>query len=285
MKVCFSCPMARPVFEPAQAGPFGGSEVRALIFAQGLAARGAQVHVVVESHAPLAPQRVGDCLLHYRPVPPPLPRWHDEPSRWRRYRQWPIVTLRRGLRSLGKRLPGLAAKPTPLPLVLAGIAAEVYACFGVHGHAASVIATARRKGRPSVLFLASDTDLAAEYQAGTSVRNAYGQTAAECRFAIENASRILAQTRSQQLLLRERFGRGSTLIRNPVFQPKAQAPAAADRNIDVLWIGRADTFSKRADLALEVARRCPQLRFTLVMNPRDRHVDQQLRALFLRMRP
>jgi glycosyltransferase involved in cell wall biosynthesis len=67
------------------------------------------------------------------------------------------------------------------------------------------------------------------------------------------------------------------VIRNPIVIPDcALSRAFSEQAPSVLWIGRADCFSKRADLAIELACRCPRLRFTLIMNPRDSRIYRQL---------
>jgi len=49
--------------------------------------------------------------------------------------------------------------------------------------------------------------------------------------------------------------------------PAPGSPQQASR--PVLWIGRAEAIHKRPMQAVEIARRVPELRFLLVMNPRD----------------
>jgi glycosyltransferase involved in cell wall biosynthesis len=277
IRICFSSPMARPVFEPSVAGPFGGSELRAFTFATVLAQQGLHVDVVVQAHGRPAPCQVHGVQIWYQHLPSPLPRWRDEPHGARRLLRTPWATARRLARSLYKRWQGDRIDLPQFDRLLAGIRADVYACFGVHQHAASVIHTASKLYRPSLLLLASDTDLSDQYRPVCRGRNAYRQRADVCYFALRQATVVVAQTTAQQRLLWQRFGRRAVLIRNPLPPVDPQSPAPADaRWTDVLWIGRADDFSKRADLAIELARRCRQLSFTLIMNPRDRPAYQQL---------
>jgi glycosyltransferase involved in cell wall biosynthesis len=269
--------MARSVFEPACSGPFGGSEVRAFAFATGLARQDLQVQVVVDAHRPPAAHRVEGVRLSYRPLPDELPRLRDEPSRVRRWCRTPRATLCRLTRSVQKRWGRVPSDRPHFDPYLARANADVYCAFGVHQHAASVVHTAARLGRPSVLLLASDTDLAEAYRPESIQLNAYGQRADVCYFALRQATWIVAQTTHQQQLVQQRFGRNATVIRNPLPPTECVLPALVGGcRADVLWIGRADRFSKRADLAIELARRCPDLRFTLIMNPRDVRVHQQL---------
>lgn len=286
LRVCFSCPMARPVFEPQSPGPFGGSEVRSWLFANGLAKARCDVHVVVETHERLAPRQVGSVTMHYRRLPAPRKRWRDISGRWQRIAAVPQLVGQRLWRSLEKRWSHHSAWPQHMP-ELTDVAADVYVAFGVHEHAANVVWSAQSMQRPSVLMLASDTDVSTEYvsnKGDAARRNAYRQRTDVCRFALDQATLIVAQTETQRRALQDRFGRDSTLIRNPIeiasIQSTAVGPAvaastSADR-YDVLWLGRADRFSKRADLIVRLARECPQVRFLIVMNRRDPHVYAEL---------
>jgi glycosyltransferase involved in cell wall biosynthesis len=275
MRICFSCPMAQPVFEPHVKTPFGGSEVRAFYFSTGLVALGHDVHLLVQTHGETRPRTMNGVQLNYERLPKPLMRRHDFGSTWEYACRWPEVTARRSVRSLRK---WFSRRPEPGPRFLsqlAAIPADLYACFGVHRHAADVIFTAGSLGKPAVLLLASDTDLDPAYALPASAPNHYGQPASLCSYALRQATGIVAQTAAQQALLAERFGREATVIRNPFAVPMA-ADGDLGRRSQVLWIGRADTFSKRADLAIELARQCPQLPFHLVMNRRNPRVYESL---------
>jgi glycosyltransferase involved in cell wall biosynthesis len=90
------------------------------------------------------------------------------------------------------------------------------------------------------------------------------------------------QTEQQARLLAERFGRQGTVIENPfdvewwaqrlAEPPPATLPAPGF----VLWVGRADRFHKRPQLALEIAEACPHLRFVLIVEPRNPAVERAL---------
>ncbi|MBI2855210.1 MAG: glycosyltransferase family 4 protein [Chloroflexi bacterium] len=81
---------------------------------------------------------------------------------------------------------------------------------------------------------------------------------------IRKASCIVAQTRHQQAMLRDTFGRNSVLIKNicPVPQeiPKAIEPPV------VLWVATVRRL-KRPELFFELARQIPQARFQMVGGP------------------
>jgi glycosyltransferase involved in cell wall biosynthesis len=85
----------------------------------------------------------------------------------------------------------------------------------------------------------------------------------------------------QQRSLMQDWGIASHLIRNPIQLRHVPCdegwfPAARRTSPYVLWVGRADRFSKRGDLCLELARRCPEQSFVVVMNRGDRSEFDEL---------
>ena len=75
------------------------------------------------------------------------------------------------------------------------------------------------------------------------------------------------QTQTQLDHLKSRFARDGHLIRNPIDTHARVEPSG--NHPFVLWIGRADRDSKRADICLDIARKCPELTFVVVMNETD----------------
>lgn len=281
MKIGFSLPMARPIFEPAVERPFGGSEVRGYRFATGLAALGRSVDVLLDASQSQPSQSIDGVNVHYRFVPEAVKSWREQPTLMRRLAAWPISKVRRVNRRLVRWCrAGKTPLGEPLDDALAKIDANLWACFGVHEHAAQVIRYAKQNQLPSILLLASDTDLSPAYASGDETQeNAYGQNSADCLYAITNASAIVAQTELQKARLASLFGRDATLIRNPIRLDRRGCLASErlpKQPFDVLWIGRADCFSKRADVAIEVARRCANYRFLMIMNRRDPRTFRRL---------
>jgi glycosyltransferase involved in cell wall biosynthesis len=90
------------------------------------------------------------------------------------------------------------------------------------------------------------------------------------RICLQQATLIVCQTEWQQERLQDVAGTRNVVIRNPVdtdrFHPGQQGFSGRR---GVLWIGRYDHTHKRPLLALEIARRCPHLDFTLVINRRS----------------
>jgi glycosyltransferase involved in cell wall biosynthesis len=258
---------AAPLVGLSAEGLFGGAEVRAFLFAQGLAERtDRQVELVVD-----AGQQVTTALgrLTIRSLATPSGRspCRKRPHFWRRTNQ----RLRRLRSSLERRLTG----QPPLWPELATLEAEVLCSFGLHDPTASIVRTARQSGKRSVVCLTSDDETQRALQ-----------TDAVCdrhrrwhRYALDQADLIVAQTRFQQLCVAD-YGRPVELVRNPIDTqlPPGERIRPIDARTHVLWVGRADTNCKRADLCLQLAARCPAVPFVAVMNPHDPRTFAQLQA-------
>jgi hypothetical protein len=282
------------VVEPELARGVGGIETRAWMFARGLVRyAGADVQFVVRHSTP--PRRdavegvrivalidrlydmraaVGMCVG--RRAGFPWLRIH----RWRPALIWqlPVIAAERALR-------GGASDPWQADPRLSALDSDVFCTFGVQSHSATVIASAREARKPTVLILGSDGDLDPEYGPASTFVSTYGDRGDVCWRILQEADAIVAQTVEQQQTLRERFGRESVVIANPIDveewdaglsqQPRAEDAAGLQRY--ALWIGRADAVHKRPQLCVELARMCPEVPFLLIMNPRDAELDSQLR--------
>lgn len=157
---------------------------------------------------------------------------------------------------------------------------DVVCCFGNNGTTSQVIADCQRLGIRTVLCIASDSDLSLEYVPGDYSLNDYNMPKWMAHYAIENADQIFVQTESQLSALEGRFARRGELIRNPV-QIAADDPKCwPERNTRdiILWIGRSDTFHKRPLLLLELAKRCSDLPFIMIVNKTHAKVFDTLQA-------
>ena len=248
-EICFLRMGATALFLPAGGGEFGGAEVRAFTFARELAQRGHPVEFAVAPHAQLPP---------------------SSPDNIR------IVPLAPRPRGMQKLVGSLRKRWTTTPASFAGLAdikADVIACFGIHSPTPQVIAAAPQSGKQTILFLTSSEDVSLPRPA--SKRELRRQQ--HHRFAIENADAIVVQTETQRQQLERNFGRDGTLIRNPIDTHVAEDALLHYRR-HVLWVGRADQDSKRADICFELARICPEVPFHVVMNGGDAQFLQTLMA-------
>lgn len=195
-------------------------------------------------------------------------------------RMFPLLGwIRRGFRPPPPPGPALwQAVPDPFITQAPG---RVLVCFGVNTHNATFIQSARASGRPAVLMLASDGDLSEDYVLGSTKPNFYGDQAHTCAWALHHADVVVAQTLRQRELLRTRFGRDAVVLPNPIDLEEWHAGESRELPFDVqhgymLWVGRADRI-KQPTLLVELARRCPSVRFVLIMNPNQEAVEKQVR--------
>jgi glycosyltransferase involved in cell wall biosynthesis len=285
MKVCFVLPYAYPLFDPAAGGRFGGAEFRAVTFGRALAKLpGFEIAFAVRDQGQPHRQRIDEIDIFTMPDEPGWGQGLMDRVRgsFRAVPNFPWLQIQSWRPGLAWELPSaaacLAARAVRRQVhrrrfdnpsrrrVLDEIGADVYASFGTHHVAAEVIAFCRRRGCRSVLFVSSDYDLLAEYHQGSRFLNIYGELGHICHFGLARADVIVAQTAQQQVLLRERFRRSSVLIRNPIDLARARPlPLRRPGEGFALWIGKADDY-KRPELCLELARRCPQVPFTMVIN-------------------
>lgn len=115
------------------------------------------------------------------------------------------------------------------------------------------------------IFLAgSDFDLYPEYKTELDKVDMYGVPYALKTYAIENAVAHLLQNEKQAVMLKDGYGIEGTVIRNPIDltrqYPRMETPKG------ILWVGRSDERVKRPSLIFELARRLPDIPFTVIMN-------------------
>jgi glycosyltransferase involved in cell wall biosynthesis len=266
IRVLFDCPGAWPVLDPEASGGIGGAEVRAVTFARGLTRLGGfDVQFVVRGDGPTSAHCIDGVTVHFEGVdslasPRVLP--------------WVEGTLRLSRRlagSVAQRLAGIPARQA----FIETLDYHVLACFGVTNRTASLVRSAHCAGRQAIVFLTSDRSLDDIRLQGRRQRGVYGELGFLCRYALQSADAVVVQKRSQQTELLTRLGIQSQLIRNPIelqgdetTPPNAPSPLLHSPPY-VLWVGRADTFSKRPDRCWQLARQCPTIPFMAIMNRHD----------------
>ncbi|SFI91331.1 glycosyltransferase family 4 protein [Planctomicrobium piriforme] len=292
IRVCCVALNAYPAIDPDVPGGIGGIETRSWMFARGLAARGdCEVTFVVRHWQPLRQPSYNGVRLKLLRDRLYAAR-ESLALRLQRTLGFPWLKLREPRLSDALYLPLLAIRkmivrqPDPcLPArFFEEIPADVFLTFGVQSNSATVIASAHATGRPAVLFLGSDGDLDERYLTQSNFVSVYRDSAAACKWAIENADGILCQTPSQQSKLAA-FGRTATIVPNPIdlkqwddlLQHPRPVPEISDLNRYVLWIGRAESEHKRPLDCVELARRCPDLPFLMILNRRDDVVEAEVR--------
>lgn len=287
MRVCLSAPYALPLLDPRDRSPIGGVERRAVLIARGLSRGGAEVDLLVEASRRFECETYGGLRvwntsdgfdrMRYRVAGFWSPA-SGQPRRWR----WPLVwelPLLAAVKGWRKLVPRPDLQP-----ICDRIAPDVLGVFGVSNRSAKVLRLAQGTRRVGVLCLASNDDLDSGYVAGSNQRNAYGDLGSDCAEALAIADLIVAQTDEQLQMLQDRFGRSGVRLPAPLdFEDWDQRTAADSPTLRAtgltryfVWVGRADRFHKRPLIALEVARRCPEAAFLMVVNRGDPDVWAEL---------
>ena len=287
-KVCIVSENAYPVLDASDQGSFGGAETRAVTFARGLRQAGCEVFLAVDSGADFRKKSIdGMCIVNLRsPMTRVRASFYGRVGKlerfpWIRIKHWhPLLLAQFPLMALA--FLAKIAGPISNIRTLRSINAQAYIAFEVHKTSARVVYTAKQVNAQSFVFVASNADLDSRYFKGSRYLTPYGQSGAICHYTVANADTVLLQTEAQKQLLAERFQRQGVVVENPfdmqwwaqrlTERPPATLPAPGF----VLWVGRADRFHKRPQLALEIANACPQLRFVLIVEKRDPTVEQAL---------
>lgn len=303
LRVCFVAPWAYPLFDPAVAQPIGGMETRSVLFARGLAKRpGFDVHFLVSDFGQPAVQHIEGVTVRIDPTERRFhdycqslvarQRWHAKQvreclPRTQRFPWFRVARLRPRLAWDLLAVMGWMIRFRYFPPerftfdrvgltdpreVFGEIGADVCIGFGTSYVTAQMVASCKKYGQTSVLFLASDLNLSEQYRLGATEKDPEGEVAGVCYYALAEADYILVQTEQQRRLLKERFGREGVVIRNPVCLDDAWDGRDDRKQRDcVLWVGRSDRHCKQPHLCVELARRFPEVPFVMVMN--CRHAD------------
>jgi glycosyltransferase involved in cell wall biosynthesis len=272
IRVLFDSPAAWPILCPRADGGIGGAELRAVTFARQLAERPEfDIHLLVSSARNSTAQIRDQVTIHFDAC--------DANPAARRSGPW--AGLRRGTDRLAgsvlKRLAGIPERRRSIE----HLDHDVLCCFGVNNRTASLVRSAHHTGRRAIVFLTSDRSLSDIQLRGRRQRGVYGELGCLCRFALNTADAVIVQTRLQQAELQQRLGIHARLLRNPIdLRTHDEPPTEMNLPAEpyVLWVGRADTFSKRADRCWRVARECPDISFVAIMNEHEPATFQQLRA-------
>ncbi len=117
----------------------------------------------------------------------------------------------------------------------------------------------RAANRSFIFRIASDSDCESEHG-----RIRFWRDRKLYNYGLRRAHLVAAQTDYQARMLRENHGLDSHVI-NMMVEPPA-AGSRTEKDIDVLWVANLRTL-KRPELALELARQLPDVKFTLVGGP------------------
>lgn len=136
----------------------------------------------------------------------------------------------------------------------------------------------RRNGRAFVYSVASDADCDPSLPEMKTLRER-----ALYRYGLRNADRVIVQTRTQQRMLRSRFGVESIAVPMPCAGPEdgewVRPPAPAPESARVAWVGRIATV-KRLEWMLDIAEALPEYSFDVAGAPDEETLYSK--ALFAR---
>ena len=231
LHVCFVAPTTWPVLSgDTSIRVVGGAEVQQSMIAPALARRGHRVSMI--------------CLDYGQPDGTVVDG----------------VTVRT-LHKPDAGLPGLRfvhPRFTSLWQAMKRVGADVYYQRTAAVHTAYMAAFCRLLGRKSIYAGASDVDFLPGQE---DIR--FGRDKKIFAWGVRHVDRIVTQNDVQQKQLLDNYGIEGTVI------PSCYVPPAGARNDPrgyVLWTASIRP-SKRAELALEIARRMPQQRFVVIGGP------------------
>lgn len=181
----------------------------------------------------------------------------------------PEVTGLSGVRIVGSYQSGPARGPLgwlthKWPRLWAALRradSDIYVTRGASWVAGAVGLYARLHGRKAVFWMASESDAAAltGNHLGLHGRICYSR-------GLKYTALIIAQTQAQRRLMLDATGRRAVVVPSIWLSPNGAAPQVDVDRTDALWVGNIRQ-RKRPMLALDVAERLPELRFTLVGGP------------------
>lgn len=125
-------------------------------------------------------------------------------------------------------------------------------------------------------MIASDTDIDKRDTLKSDESTGTGESDIAWYQAIMAADAIVTQTVYQQQLLKERFGRDSHVVYNPIDLEHHLETRYPDIPLRyVLWVGCSD-IGKRPELCLELAHLNPKMSFVMVMNKVNLQIHESI---------
>ena len=237
-KVCIFAPSVYPLFNPSCHDAIGGAETRAFHFIQGLKSD---------------PNFQVEVMICHKEIEDSFTQNGIQFHIYKNYVNSPVS--------------GENSFTT--------IDADIFIGFGVHNLHAEMVYFAKKAGKKTLLFLASNDDLHERYTPHSShISPSHGGDSHNCAYLLDAADHILCQTAEQVRLLQQRFNRTAPVIRNPIVIPPSKPRQELKHN--VLWIGRSDTVYKRPQYLIKIAKALPHISFTMIMNCADKNIFDEI---------
>jgi glycosyltransferase involved in cell wall biosynthesis len=240
--VCFVAPTTWPVISGnTEIKVVGGAEVQQSMIAPALARRGFRVSMICHDYGqPDRSEIEGVTVYNIHKPDEGIP----------------------GLRFIHPRL-------TSLWRALTRVDADVYYQRTAAVHTAYMAHFCRKHGRKAIYSGASDVDFLPGRE---DIR--YTRDKKIFEWGVRHVDRIITQNDVQQKQLLDNYGIEGVVIPSCYVPPKG---ARSDRGGYVLWTASVRP-SKRAELALEIARRLPNYRFVVIGGPDPDRKSQQYYA-------
>lgn len=171
------------------------------------------------------------------------------------------------------------SRPAQYNAQYAQIDGDIYLCFGMAAVTTDMIATGQKTGKKTILMISSDEEVSTRYLADSNEAPLGGESKLAWYQSLQHADAIVAQQVYQRDMLKQHFNRNAHVIFNPInLSCHATSPYQGLPKRYVLWVGRSDRNSKRPKLCIEVAQKCPNIQFVMVMNKRDVQVFDSIMA-------
>lgn len=296
MRISIVALNALPAIEPSAGRGIGGLETFAWRLARGMArTKSNSVQFVVRATSPRP-----SCVVEQVQIDSfsePLRQLRQSVSRalefkdgarlprlkkWNASLVWQIPTL-----ALNKLLRPQFSEQKAMQDAIVSFRPDLILTLGVNRTSAQLGEIAAALNIPIVVWLQSNADLDERFFSDDSFVDRYGVHSIDARNCWCRCKNVICQTQTQQ----ERLHRlqedaggtlrslQSTVIVNPIdsIGTLDVLPKFRDRR-GVLWIGRADQFHKRPRFALEIAAMCPDVPFTMIVNPGDEVIHAEIRT-------
>ncbi len=276
IKICFTLPLAYPLFNLAYHGPFGGWEVRVSLIARELARRRHfEVAIIVGDHG----QPHVEVIDNVRLISwtgrdlwgvPSQKKWNPFPEKSIPHNFWDRAQ-KRIFATFSHYFPGKVIGyindyriTSKMIEIYDEVNADIFIVPGNTPVSAEVAYYCIQENKKYVFLSGSDMDYYPEYKTNPKGTDIYKTPNILKTFSIENAHAHVVQNEYQAKMLQNGYGRSSTIIRNPIDTrpnfPRAVSPQT------VLWVGKSDERIKRPSIPIELARRMPEFQFVMIMN-------------------
>jgi len=245
-----------PLFNDGCKSVFGGAEVQLWLIACSLAATDKfDISVVVADHGQSSLEYQAGLKLYIHPAYrtsarienslPTFCRWW-----WRRLMFSIELRLHPNVDYIGNR-----AMYQARVALYDDIDAHIYLCKSNTTRAAELAWYCKDRGKKFIFWASSDID----YDLSSKYRNKQLQ-----KYVIEEADLHIVQTEYQHGLLRDNFGRESTIIRNLVDTDLHFSSEI--RSDTILWVGKQNEI-KRPEIFIKLAKELEEYQFALIANP------------------